>query len=80
MTKKDSDDPTQFARSVLDQIIAKHDPEAIAETGKDLGAQKVDFELVKSTPIILSPIRGTLRLNALVLRRCESMAGPIWTR
>jgi hypothetical protein len=28
-------DPNEFARSVLDQIIAKHDPEAIRETGKD---------------------------------------------
>jgi hypothetical protein len=35
MAKKDSDDPNAFARSVLDQIIAKHDPEAIRETGKD---------------------------------------------
>lgn len=39
MPKKDTDDPNLFARSVLDQIIAKHDPEAIEETGKD--AQKV---------------------------------------
>ncbi len=28
-------DPNEFARSVLDQIIAKHDPEAIREQGKD---------------------------------------------
>lgn len=35
MPKKDSDDPIPFARSVLAQIVAKHDPEAIRETGKD---------------------------------------------
>jgi hypothetical protein len=35
MPKKDADDPNLFGKSVLDQIIAKHDPEAIAETGKD---------------------------------------------
>lgn len=35
MPKKDADDPNLFAKSVLDQIIAKHDPEAVAETGKD---------------------------------------------
>lgn len=35
MGKKDVDDPNLFAKSVLDQIIAKHDPEAVAETGKD---------------------------------------------
>ncbi len=28
-------DPNDFARSVLDQIIAKHDPEAVREQGKD---------------------------------------------
>lgn len=28
-------DPNEFARSVLDQIIAKHDPEASREQGKD---------------------------------------------
>lgn len=28
-------DPNEFARSVLDQIIAKHDPEASREEGKD---------------------------------------------
>ena len=28
-------DPNDFARSVLDQIIAKHDPEAVREKGKD---------------------------------------------
>jgi len=27
-------DPNEFARSVLDQIIAKHDPEASREQGK----------------------------------------------
>lgn len=32
MPKKDADDPNLFAKSVLDQIIAKHDPEALAET------------------------------------------------
>jgi hypothetical protein len=35
MPKKDADDPNLFAKSVLDQIVAKHDPEAVAETGKD---------------------------------------------
>lgn len=35
MAKRDQNDPTQFARSILDQIIAKHDPEAIAETGRN---------------------------------------------
>lgn len=35
MPKKDADDPNLFAKSVLDQIIAKHDPEAIREQGKD---------------------------------------------
>lgn len=35
MAKKDQDDPIEFANSILDQIIAKHDPEAIAETGRD---------------------------------------------
>jgi hypothetical protein len=34
-------DPNEFARSVLDQIIAKHDPESIE--GKD--AKKVAFGL-----------------------------------
>jgi hypothetical protein len=28
-------DPNEFARSVLDQIIAKHDPEDAREKGKD---------------------------------------------
>lgn len=28
-------DANDFARSVLDQIIAKHDPEAVREQGKD---------------------------------------------
>lgn len=27
-------DPNEFARSVLDQVIAKHDPEASREQGK----------------------------------------------
>lgn len=35
MAKKDGNDPNLFAKSVLDQIIAKHDPESIAETGKN---------------------------------------------
>jgi hypothetical protein len=35
MPKKDADDPSLFAKSALDQIVAKHDPEAVAETGKD---------------------------------------------
>jgi len=35
MPKKDADDPNLFAKSVLDQIIAKHDPEAIREQGKN---------------------------------------------
>jgi hypothetical protein len=29
------DEPVDFARGVLDQIIAKHDPEASREAGKD---------------------------------------------
>jgi hypothetical protein len=28
-------DPNEFARSILDTIIAKHDPEAVREKGKD---------------------------------------------
>ena len=28
-------DPNEFARSILDTIIAKHDPESVSETGKD---------------------------------------------
>lgn len=28
-------DANEFARAVLDQIIAKHDPEAVREKGKD---------------------------------------------
>jgi hypothetical protein len=35
MPKRDADDPNLFAKSVLDQIIAKHDPEAIREQGKN---------------------------------------------
>ena len=35
MPKKDPDDPIVFANSVLDQIIAKHDPEVAREQGKD---------------------------------------------
>ena len=35
MAKKNTDDPNVFARSVLDQIIAKHDPEVAREQGKD---------------------------------------------
>jgi hypothetical protein len=35
MPKKETDDPIVFAESVLDQIISKHDPEAVRETGKD---------------------------------------------
>jgi hypothetical protein len=31
----EQDEPLDFARSVMDQIIAKHDPEAIREQGKD---------------------------------------------
>ena len=35
-TKKlEQDEPLDFARGVLDQIIAKHDPEASREAGKD---------------------------------------------
>jgi hypothetical protein len=34
MPKKETDDPIIFAHSVLDQIIAKHDPEASREQGK----------------------------------------------
>ncbi len=28
-------DPNEFARSILDQVIAKHDPESVRETGKN---------------------------------------------
>lgn len=35
MPKKDADDPNLFAKSVLDQIIAKYDPEASREQGKN---------------------------------------------
>ena len=35
MPKKDTDDPIIFADSVLDQIIAKHDPAAARKEGKD---------------------------------------------
>lgn len=28
-------DPNDFARTVLDQIIARHDPEAVRESGRD---------------------------------------------
>lgn len=35
MPKKDTGDPVVFAGSVLDQIIAKHDPEVAREQGKD---------------------------------------------
>jgi hypothetical protein len=31
----EEDEPLKFARGVLDQIIAKHDPEALREQGKD---------------------------------------------
>jgi hypothetical protein len=31
----EQDEPLDFARAVLDQIIAKHDPEASREAGKD---------------------------------------------
>lgn len=34
MPKKDTGDPIVFAGSVLDQVIAKHDPEASREQGK----------------------------------------------
>ena len=33
-----SKDANEFAQSVLDQIIAKHDPEAVREQGKDPAA------------------------------------------
>jgi hypothetical protein len=35
MSKKDTGDPVLFAGSILDQIIAKHDPEVAREQGKD---------------------------------------------
>jgi hypothetical protein len=35
MAKKDTSDPIIFAHSVLDQIIAKHDPEVAREQGKN---------------------------------------------
>ncbi len=31
----EQDEPLDFARGVLDQVIAKHDPEASREAGKD---------------------------------------------
>jgi len=31
----EEDEPFKFAREVLDQIIARHDPEAVRESGKD---------------------------------------------
>ena len=31
----EEDEPLDFARGVLDNLIAKHDPEAIREQGKD---------------------------------------------
>lgn len=31
----EQDEPLDFARGILDQIIAKHDPEASREAGKD---------------------------------------------
>ncbi|MEK6333935.1 MAG: histone H1 [Acidobacteriota bacterium] len=31
----EEDEPINFARGVLDTLIAKHDPEAIREQGKD---------------------------------------------
>ena len=35
-TKKlEQDEPLDFARGVLDQVIAKHDPEAARKEGKD---------------------------------------------
>lgn len=38
MPKKDTDDPIVFADSVLDQIIAKHDPEVARAQGKNPAA------------------------------------------
>ena len=38
MPKRDADDPNLFAHSVLDQIIARHDPEAAREQGKNPAA------------------------------------------
>jgi hypothetical protein len=38
MPKKETDDPIVFAESVLDQIIAKHDPEVAREQGKNPAA------------------------------------------
>jgi hypothetical protein len=38
MPKRDTSDPAQFADSVLDQIIAKHDPEVAREQGKNPAA------------------------------------------
>jgi hypothetical protein len=35
MPTKDKNDPVVFAHSVLDQLIAKHDPEVAREQGKD---------------------------------------------
>lgn len=34
-TPLEEDEPLKFARGILDQLIAKHDPEAIREQGKD---------------------------------------------
>jgi hypothetical protein len=38
MPKKETDDPIIFAESILDQIIAKHDPEVAREQGKNPAA------------------------------------------
>lgn len=38
MPKKETDDPIVFAESVLDQIISKHDPEAVASNAQTKNA------------------------------------------
>jgi hypothetical protein len=57
MAKKDTSDPIIFAHAVLDQIIAKHDPEVAREQGKNphavalgkRGGSKGGHARVKST-------------------------------
>lgn len=38
MPKKETDDPVVFANSILDQVIAKHDPEVARQQGKNPAA------------------------------------------
>jgi hypothetical protein len=45
MPKKDTGDPVIFADSILDQVIAKHDPEVAREQGKDPNAVALGKQL-----------------------------------